>query len=262
MKNPWQRMTGSVAGLVSGQLSGQPRVWLTVASLSLGSLGQAAVAEAQPPASLTAPSPAVASLDRPIDTTASRIYVLVGKSGLVGHVHAVEARLVSGNLRLGATTQAGQWTFDMRSFVVDTPAARTMLGLPGEVDASTQEQTQANMLGPEVLDVARHPIATFRIDSALPSTQVRPQAAAAYDLRGTFILKGVERPLAVTATVEDRAGTLLLRGSFSLKQSAYGMKPYAKFGGMVGVADELKIWADIWLPAEPATLLQTPAQIP
>ena len=131
-----------------------------------------------------------------------------------------------------------------------------MLGLPGEVDAATQEQTQTNMLGPEVLDVARHAIATFRIDSALPSTQVRPQAGTAYDLRGTFVLKGVERPLAVTATVEDRAGTLLLRGSFSLKQSAYGMKPYAKFGGIVGVADELKIWGDVWLPAGQAPSLQ------
>ena len=256
MKTPWQRLTGSVAGFVSGQLSGQASVWLAVASLSLGSLGLTAVAEAQPTASPTAPSSAVASQDRPIDTAASRIYVLVGKSGLVGHVHAVEARLASGHLRLGATAQAGQWTFDMQSFVVDTPAARTMLGLAGEVDASTREQTQANMLGPEVLDVARHPIATFRIDSALPSTQARPQAAAAYDLRGTFVLKGVERPLAVTAAVEDRAGTLLLRGSFPLKQSAYGMKPYAKFGGMVGVADELKIWGDVWLPAGQAPSLQ------
>ena len=258
MKTPWPRLAARVAGLASGL----PSVWLAVACLSLGSLGLATVAEAQPTASPPAAPPAVASQDRPVDTATSRIYVLVGKSGLVGHVHAVEARLASGHLRLGATAQAGQWTFDMRSFVVDTPAARTMLGLAGEVDASTREQTQTNMLGPEVLDVARHAIATFRIDSALPSTQVRPQAGTAYDLRGTFVLKGVERPLAVTAAVEDRAGTLLLRGSFSLKQSAYGMKPYAKFGGMVGVADELKIWGDVWLPAGPAPSLQPRAPAP
>lgn len=29
---------------------------------------------------------------------------------------------------------------------------------------------------------------------------------------------------------------------------ANGMKPCAKFGGMVGVTDELAIWGDIWPP--------------
>jgi len=237
-----------VAGF--GTLSRRALVSVILLALLMVSGGDVAVAQ---------PAPA-ASQDRPLDVASSRIYVLVGKSGLVGHVHAVEARLAGGNLRLGATTQAGQWTFDMRSFMADTPAARTMLGLAGEIDASTREQTNANMLGPEVLDVARHPTATFRIDSALPSAQARPQAGAAYDLRGAFVLKGVERPLAVTAVVEDRGGTLLLRGSFALRQSAYGMKPYAKFGGMVGVADELKIWGDVWLPAGQAQPL--PARTP
>ena len=64
------------------------------------------------------------------------------------------------------------------------------------------------------------------------------------------------------AVAEARAGALLLRGSFSLKQSAYGMKPYAKFGGMVGVADELKIWGDVWLPAGTAPSLQPRVSAP
>ena len=183
-----------------------------------------------------------------VDVAASRVYVLVGKSGLVGHVHAVEGRLASGQVTLGAQEQAGTLVFDMRSFLADTPAARKMLGLEGEVDDSTQKQTNANMLGPEVLDVGRHPTARFEIRSALPSAQARPGGPPAYDLAGIFLLHGAQRPLTITAEVEDRGAAVRLRGGFVIKQTDFGMKPYAKFGGMVGVADELKIWGDVWIP--------------
>lgn len=196
----------------------------------------------------TAPAFAQAPAGPAVDVTASRVYVLVGKSGLVGHVHAVEGRLVSGQVTLGSQEQAGTLVFDMRSFLADTPAARKMLGLSGEVDDSTQKQTNANMLGPDVLDVARHPTARFDIRSALPSAQARPGGPIAYDLAGLFTLHGAQRPLTITAEVEDRGAAVRLWGGFAIKQTDFGMKPYAKFGGIVGVADELKIWGDIWIP--------------
>lgn len=185
-----------------------------------------------------------------VDLAASRVYVLVGKSGLVGHVHAVEGRLVSGQVTLGAKDQAGELVFDMRSFLADTLDARKMLGLEGRVDDSTQRQTNANMLGPEVLDVARHPTARFDIRSALPVAPLRAGGPLAYRLAGTFTLHGAQRPLDVVAELEDRGAALRLRGGFAIKQTDFGMKPYAKFGGMVGVADELKIWGDISMPKE------------
>lgn len=196
----------------------------------------------------TTPAFAQAPAGIAVDVATSRVYILVGKSGLVGHVHAVEGRLVSGQVTLGAREQAGTLVFDMRSFLADTPAARKMLGLEGQVDDSTQKQTNANMLGPDVLDVARHPTARFDIRSALPSVQARPGGSQAYDLIGLFTLHGAQRPLTITAEVEDRGAALRLRGGFAIKQTDFGMKPYAKFGGMVGVADELKIWGDIWMP--------------
>lgn len=196
------------------------------------------------PAFGQAPAPPVGA----IDLATSRVYVLVGKSGLVGHVHAVEGRLVSGQVTLGARDQAGALEFDMRSFLADTPDARRLLGLEGQVDDSTQRQTNANMLGPEVLDVARHPTARFDIRSALPVAPLRAGGPPAYQLAGTFTLHGAQRPLEIIAELEDRGATLRLRGGFAIKQTDFGMKPYAKFGGMVGVADELKIWGDLWMP--------------
>ena len=186
---------------------------------------------------------------RAVDLAASRVYVLVGKSGLVGHVHAVEGRLAAGQVTLGAREQAGVLVFDMRSFLVDTPAARRMLGVQGDVDAATQQQTNANMLGPEVLDVARHPTARFDIRSALPVARPEPGKPTAYDFVGTFTLRGAARPLTLVARTEETGAGVRLRGGFQIRQTDFGMKPYAKFGGMVGVADELKIWSDIVLAA-------------
>jgi len=196
-------------------------------------------AAAQPPA----------AVPRAVDLAVSRVYVLVGKSGLVGHVHAVEGRLAAGQVTLGAREQAGVLVFDMRSFLADTPAARTTLGVPGDVDAGTQQQTNANMLGPEVLDVARHPTARFDIRSALPAARPEPGKPTAYDLVGTFTLHGAARPLTLVAQTDETGAGVRLRGGFQIRQTDFGMKPYAKFGGMVGVADELKIWGDIVLPA-------------
>lgn len=205
-----------------------------------------------------------AAVPQQIDAASSRVWTFVDKGGLVGHVHAVEGRVASGWIALGAGERAGSLVFDMRSFRADTPDARRALRLDGAIDASTQQQTNANMLGPEVLDVARHPTAGFEIQSALPA-EPRPDGRPVYDLVGVFTLKGVPRPLTVRADVEDLGGALLLRGLFPIRQTDFGMKPYAKFGGVVGIADELRIRGDILIPkaappAQPAAPHPTPLQ--
>lgn len=197
---------------------------------------------AQPPAAAP-PAPGQ------VDTKQSRVYVLVGKTGL-GHEHGVEGRLASGQLRLGAGEKAGELVFDMTSFVAETAEARSVVGLKGE--GSSASQVTSNMLGPSVLDVARHPEARFLINAAV---QVPVQAADAlpeYELHGEFTLHGVKQPLRVRAQVVQKEGKLRLRGRFSILQSRFGITPYKAALGAVGVADQLDIWAEIWLAAAPA----------
>ena len=179
-----------------------------------------------------------------VDLAGSRVYVLVGKTGL-GHDHAVVGALQSGRLRLGADEQAGTLVFDMRSFRADTPEARKLLGLAGETDAGTRKQVDDNMLGPAVLDVATHPTATFDVRSSRPSLAQPNNGKAAYDLVGSFTLHGVTRPVTIHAEAEQAGPVVRLWGGFAIKQTSFGMKPFAKFGGVVGVADELKIYGDI-----------------
>lgn len=183
-----------------------------------------------------------------VELAGSRVYVFVGKTGL-GHDHAVMGALQAGRLRLGAAEQAGSLVFDMRSFRADTADARKLLGLAGETDADTRRQVDDNMLGPAVLDVARHPTAAFEIRSALPAAQQPANGKTAYDLVGTFTLRGVSRPATIRAEAEAIGPVVRLWGGFAIKQTDFGMKPFAKFGGVVGVADELTIYGDIRLVA-------------
>ena len=140
---------------------------IVLMAMALISIDGAASAVAQPPQLSSAPA-AVPPAPGDVDLVASRVYVFVGKTGL-GHNHAVSGLLQAGRVAIGAADQAGVLVFDMRSFTADTAEARKALGLPGETDASTQKQVQANMTGPDVLDVTRHPTATFLIRSALSS---------------------------------------------------------------------------------------------
>lgn len=185
-----------------------------------------------------------------LDTDASRVWVFVAKTGL-GHDHAIVGRLVSGHVTLDAAEAAGQLVFDMPSFVADTREARKALGLSGEPAASTRRQTTETMLGPTVLDVARHPTATFDIDSALRSPRPVEGVKPTVDLIGSFTLHGVTRKVVIPAEVESAGRVLRLSGSFRIKQTDFGIEPLTRLGGIVGVADEVEIHGDIRIAATP-----------
>lgn len=254
-----------VLSLVGGPVGSAPSglVFVTLLAMALPTTlpldADAQVPPAAPAAQAPLPTPGE------VDTDGSRIYVFVGKTGL-GHDHGIVGRLVSGRVILDAPQNAGQLVFDMPSFLADTPEARKALGLAGETDASTRKQTTANMLGPDVLDVAHHPTATFDIESALRPQRPVNGAKPTVDLVGTFTLHGVARKVVIPAEVGAAGRVLRLIGSFRIKQTDFGIKPYKKFGGVVGVADELVIHGDIRIAATPvagrAAELTTPTAQP
>ncbi len=176
----------------------------------------------------------------------SRVYTFVDKTGL-GHQHAIEGKLSSGNLMLGLESSAGQLVFDMRSFDADTAAARRYLGLEGTTGESTRAQVNANMKGNQVLDVARHATATFEIVSAIPTGQTSKRGLPTYQLTGDFTLHGVKKPISVLTEVEQARGWLHVRGNFVIAQTSFGITPYSKAFGAIGVADSLRIHGDLWV---------------
>lgn len=191
-----------------------------------------------------------------VQTEASRVYVFVEKTGL-GHQHGVEARLLKSTLSLGATQDAGMLVFDMKSFDADTPAARKYVGLTGTTDEGTRTAVNENMKGSAVLAVDRYPTATFDVKSAKATGQSSVKGLPLYQLDGVFTLHGKQRPLSFTAEVEQARGWLHIKGIFAIKQTDYGIRPYSKVLGAVGVADELRIYGDLYVAPTQHVAMQT-----
>jgi polyisoprenoid-binding protein YceI len=71
-----------------------------------------------------------------------------------------------------------------------------------------------------------------------------------YQLAGDFTLHGVTRPIQVLAEAEEKPPWIHLRGGFSMQQTQFGIEPFSKAFGAVGVTDQLNVWGDLWLAKE------------
>jgi polyisoprenoid-binding protein YceI len=180
-----------------------------------------------------------------IDTDLSRVFIFVDKTGF-GHQHAVVGRLKSGYLRV-AKESAGKILFDMPTFRADVQEARRRVGLEGAASEQEQEQVTANMLGASVLDVAQFPTALFAVATVRRFDERNPTGMPQFALDGDFTLHGVTRRINVTATGEKDRGFLHLKGNFPLRQTDFGIRPFKKALGAVGVADVLTVYADLWI---------------
>jgi polyisoprenoid-binding protein YceI len=218
----------------------------SVASLSVFFIATASfvgsIRQAQAQESRERPAPRVGD----VDLDHSRAFTFVGATGF-GHEHGVEGRLASGNIQLGAQQNGGELVFDMKSFDADTAAARKYVGLEGESDNSNRKQVNDNMHGPDVLDVAKFPTAKFTIQSAVPYRSDKADGPPQYLLDGQFTLHGVTKHLRVLAQTEESDHMVHVRTQFSVLQSQFGITPFTKLLGTIGVADKLTIYGDAWI---------------
>ncbi len=190
-----------------------------------------------------------------VDPRQSRVYVHVYATGL-GHEHGVLGMLKGGKLVFGPGQQGGEMVFDMRRFHADDPAARRAVGLAPDRSQAEQREVTAIMLGPHILDVARYPTARFTVRSMEPTqprTKWLQNARVVYRVTGQLTLHGTTRPLSFEAGVypTNHPDRVVLRGGFRFLQSDYGIKPYTRLFGAIGVADHLDVYGAIVLSRSP-----------
>jgi hypothetical protein len=197
----------------------------------------------------------------------SHVYVFVGKTGL-GHEHGVIGQPKQGHINLAAPAGAaptvagqregGSLVFDMASFTADTPEARKFVGLEQTSESKTQQHmVDSNMHGSGVLDVAKFPTASFAIKQIKKLDQPSQRKLPQVELDGDFTLHGVTRPIQVVAEVDDKDQWTHLMGGFKMLQTQFGITPFKKALGAVGVADQLTVWGDLWIAKQ--RLTATPA---
>ena len=174
--------------------------------------------------------PATAGSDaRKIDAAHSTMMVRVFKSGFFSafaHNHEIEAPLDSGEVN-----ESGALSVELR---VD---ARKLRVLDPEASADTRAQIQQTMEGPQVLDSGRFPEIHFQ------STSVEPKGTNEWQVQGNLDLHGQTHPITVDVALRDGR----YRGTVTLKQTAFGIKPVTIARGTVKVKDEIKVEFEIGL---------------
>jgi YceI-like protein len=158
-----------------------------------------------------------------IDLQRSVVKVHVESAGLLAvlaHRHLISAPLAGGRLSASGTPDLEVY-FEARALAVEDP----------DLSPADRAQVQATMLGPQVLDVARHPEIRFR------STAIRPRDGATWSVEGMLALHGETRPLRFTVARRDGH----YEGSVTLKQTDFGIVPIRLAAGTVRVRDEIRI---------------------
>lgn len=189
-----------------------------------------------------------------INTEFSRVFIFVDKAGLVGHQHAVEGRIKQGQLLVNSSVQPSKSSsiiFDMKSFDADTPLARKYLSIQSEIDEETRKKVNDNMLGLEILAVQQYPEAKLENVKWTPTGKMSKRNLPEHLLEGDFTLHQTKRPIQALCDVEQKDGWLHIRGAFRILQSEYGIKPFSKMMGAVGVKDELRIYGYLWIVPQP-----------
>lgn len=180
----------------------------------------------------------------------SKVFIFVDKSTALGHQHAVAGKLKSGHL-FASDPKASSFVFDMQSFDADTSIARKYFGLEGETDESTQKKVNENMRGEDVLDVEHYPEARLDNITLKKTEKLNDKNEPEYLMEGDFTLHDVKKHITAKCHVEAANGWQHVRGAFKILQSDYGIRPFSKMLGAIGVKDELKIVGEIWVVPSP-----------
>ncbi|WUR11275.1 YceI family protein [[Empedobacter] haloabium] len=190
------------------------------------------------PAPPPAPAPTAVLPDHggtlAIDPAASLIAITVRRGGplaRLGHDHVVAARTVGGSV--DPVQGRATLRFRLDELTVDESALRSQAGLDTQPSADAIAGTRRNMLT-RVLDAERYPWVAVAIE--------RTGAAA---VSAAVTLHGVTRRYDVPVRVDQSAAGLNASGTLSLRQTDFGLVPFAVLGGALAVQDELALRFDI-----------------
>jgi len=173
-------------------------------------------------------------------TSTVRIYVFRGGTAArLGHNHVLAAPKFTGMAYIaksGAANSRFDLEFRLDQLEIDNPAYRATLGkafasvLSPEAIAGTRE----HMLGESNMQADKYP--TVAIHS-LQITGESPRYAA----RVEVTMHGQSRDMWVPLQVDGVPDTLTVSGSFVLRQTDFGVKPFSVMGGLMSVQDEVVI---------------------
>ena len=103
------------------------------------------------------------------------------------------------------------------------------------------------MLGKKVLSVNLYPEARLENATLVSNNKKSKRDWPEYVIEGDFVLHETKKQIQIRCDLEEKDGWHHIRGAFKILQSDYGIKPFSKMMGAVGVKDELVILGDLWV---------------
>jgi hypothetical protein len=180
----------------------------------------------------TAPSLQASRAAHRIVADESLLAITVRRGGplaRMGHDHVVASRHLEGFVDLAAGRTEVRFRLDQ--LTVDEAALRQQAGLDTQPSADAIEGTRRNMLG-KVLQAQTHPWVLVRA-AFEPGTRAW--------LRAEITLHGITRAYRVPLQLHEDGTALHASGAFTIKQTDFGITPFAVFGGALAVKDELEL---------------------
>lgn len=169
-----------------------------------------------------------------IDLSASTITVTIFQEGLLSRIrptNAIAVKNFAGRVALGPESET------RAAVEVDVEAA-SFTNVDKEI--SEVERKEINtVIHEKVLESARFPQITFR--GAAIQDLKRKGDKEDFILEGDLTLRAVTRRVAVPMSVRIAGGQLRAIGEGTLKQSDFGITPYAAAFGLIKIRDEVKI---------------------
>jgi polyisoprenoid-binding protein YceI len=165
-----------------------------------------------------------------VSASDSVVAVTVRRAGLLarlGHDHVVASHDLTGF----ADPEAGRADVEFRAdrLAIDEPALLREAGIDTRPSPQAIEGTRTNMLA-HVLEADRFPLIRLHAERAAPDR-----------LRVAVTLRGTTRNVEVPAVVETSPATVSARGTVTLRQSDFGIEPFAVGGGLLAVQDAIEV---------------------
>jgi polyisoprenoid-binding protein YceI len=166
---------------------------------------------------------------RAVDVEQSKMTVHVSKHGMFGFLgddHDIEAPISSGS-----------YDGDSQTVDIAVDAAKLRV-LDPKLSPQKRNDVQNNMVGPEVLDVARYPTIRFTSKRAVVAGASRSK------IEGELTLHGQTHPVTLQVTKIDEEH---FSGSATIRQTAFGITPIRAAGGTISVEDAVNVDFEIVL---------------
>ena len=203
------------------------------AALAISACGtQPPAPAASQPAPAAAPAPPGNPSAHRIVAGDSLITITVRRGGplaRMGHDHVVAARQIEGfiDMEQGRT----ELRFRLDQLTVDEAVLRKEAGLETQPSADAIDGTRRNMFS-KVLRADSYPWVLVKAAFEGNSRNM---------LRAEITLHGVTREYKVPLQLREDGATVLASGAFTVRQTDFGITPFAVFGGALAVKDELEL---------------------